>query len=205
VLDAPPQTLRCDTPNKYFAGGHGDFCALLDRRGRYLYFFISTYAGGPEAQGVAMARMRWTDRDTPVGKAWKWTGQGWTEPGLGGRPTPFLRVGRDWHTPNADAFWGPSVHWNTHLRQYVMLLNRAKDSHWTQEGVYVSFNRDLANPRGWTIPIKILGSLGPDQWYPQVVGLGAAQRETDKLAGARARLFVRGQSHWEIAFHRPRR
>ena len=32
-----------------------------------------------------------------------------------------------------DAFWGPAVHWNTHLQQYVMLLNRAFDPRWAQE------------------------------------------------------------------------
>ncbi len=205
ILDAPPNTLRCNTPNKYFAGGNGDFCIMLDRRNRYLYFFVSTYSGPPETQGVAMARMKWADRDAPVGKVWKWSKDGWTEPGLGGCPTPFLPVRRDWHTTNADAFWGPSVHWNSHLRQYVMLLNRAKDADWSQEGIYVSFNRDLANPGGWTPPEKILGDLGNDRWYPQVVGLNAAKRETDKLAGARARLFVRGKSEWEIEFRRPQR
>jgi hypothetical protein len=31
-----------------------------------------------------------------------------------------------------------------------------------------------------------------------------AKRETDKLAGRRARLFVRGESRWEIEFLRTR-
>jgi hypothetical protein len=31
------------------------------------------------------------------------------------------------------------------LRQYVILLNRTKDGHFTEEGIYVSFNRDLSN------------------------------------------------------------
>lgn len=203
VIDAPPGTLKCDTPNKYFAGGNGDFCIMLDRGGQYLYFFISTYAGGQADQGVAMARMKWADRDSPVGKVWKWSPAGWSEPGLGGRPAPFLPAKRDWHTSAADAFWGPSVHWNTHLRQCVMLLNRAKDAEWTQEGVYVSFNSNLADPQGWTVPVKILEGLGADRWYPQVVGTDAKRRETDKLAGASARLFVRGQSIWEIEFQRP--
>lgn len=65
----------------------------------------------------------------------------------------------------------------------MILLNRAKDKDWTQEGVYVSFNPDLANTRGWSTPRKILGDLRKDQWYPQVVGLDHTKRETDKLAG----------------------
>ena len=87
-----------------------------------------------------------------------------------------------------------------YLQRYVILLNRAQDKDWTQEGVYVSFNRDLANPRGWSAPQNILRGLGKDQWYPQVLGLDPAGRQTDKLAGQRARLFARGQSRWEICF-----
>ena len=41
-------------------------------------------------------------------------------------------------------FWGPAIHWNTYLEQYVMLLNRAKDDQFGQEGIYVSFSPTLA-------------------------------------------------------------
>jgi hypothetical protein len=202
VLEAPPNSRRCDTVNYYFAGGNGDFSVMADCRWRYLYFFISAYAGDPSAQGVAIARMRWADRDQPVGKVWKWHRGQWREPGLGGRLTPIFPATVDWHRKDADAFWGPSIHWNTCLRQYVLLLNRARDANWTQEGVYVSFNPDVSNPSRWTTPQKILGNLGPDRWYPQVLGLDRAARETDKLAGQRPRLFVRGQSRWEIEFYK---
>jgi hypothetical protein len=201
VLEAPPGTLRCDTANFYFAGGHGDFSILLDARREWLYFFVSTYVGGVTEQGVAIARMRWSDRDAPVGKVWKWCGGDWAQPGLGGRFTPIFPANRDWHSADADAFWGPSVHWNTHLRCYVMLLNRAIDKDWTQEGIYVSLCRDLAKPLSWSQPVKILGSPGKDRWYPQVMGL--EEGGMDKLAGKIARLFVRGRSAWEIEFLRP--
>jgi hypothetical protein len=201
VLEARPNTLRCDTTNYYFAGGNGDFSIMLDAR-EWLYFFISTYAGSLSEQGVSIARMRWADRDQPVGKVWKWHDGQWNEPGQGGRVTPLFPATTDWHRADADAFWGPSIHWNSYLRQYVVLLNRAQDKDWTQEGVYVTFNRDLANPNGWTQPQKILGGLRKDQWYPQVLGADRSRRETDKLAGQKARLFVRGQSHWEIEFQR---
>ncbi len=202
VLEAPPNTLRCDTKNFYFAGGNGDFCIMLDARQEWLHFFISTYTGGLDSQGVSLARMKWSDRDAPVGKVRKWHAGAWTEPGLGGQITAIFPGMIDWHRADADAFWGPSVHWNSHLKQYVMLLNRAIDKDWQQEGVYVSFNRDLTNPRGWSAPRKILESTGKDRWYPQVLGLDATKRETDKLAGRRARLFVRGTSRWEVLFLR---
>jgi hypothetical protein len=83
-----------------------------------------------------------------------------------------------------------------------MLLNLSKDKDWVQEGVYLSFNSDISNPRGWSPPHKILepAVLEGSKWYPQVIGLDAAARETDKLAGRTARLFVAGSSKWEIEF-----
>jgi hypothetical protein len=203
VLEAPPGTLNCGTSNYYFAGGNGDFCIMLDARQSYLYFFISTYSGPVSAQGVSLARMDWSYRDAPIGRVWKWHNQGWDQPGLGGNMSPVFPARIDWHRPDADAFWGPSVHWNHYLRCYVMLLNRAIDKDWTQEGVYISFNNSLSNPASWSQPMKILDGLRPNQWYPQVVGLDASLHETDKLAGRKARLFARGESRWEIIFHKP--
>lgn len=202
VLEAPPDTLNCATTNHYFAGGNGDFSIAVDARRRFVFFFISTYSGSLAEQGVAVARMNYADRDQPVGKVWKWRDGAWSEPGLGGRVSAILPAGQDWHRPDVDAFWGPSVHWNQHLECFVMLLNRAVDRHWKQEGVYVSFNRNPGNPAGWTAPRKILDGLRPDEWYPSVMGL--ERGGTDKLAGRTARLFVRGLSRWEIRFLRPR-
>lgn len=200
VIEARPNSVDCTTRNFYFAGGNGDFSVVLDHKEDWLYFFFSAYAGAPAEQGVAAARMHWTYRDDPVGRVYKWHAGGWNEPGRGGRVTPIFAVQSDWHGDDPDALWGPSIHWNSHLRQYVMLLNRAVDYHWKQEGVYVSFNPDLSNPTGWSPPEKILGDLHPQGWYPQVVGLDPKRRETDKLAGRTARLFVRGESRWEIEF-----
>ena len=205
VLEAPQDSRFCETANQYFAGGNGDFSVILDRRGEWFYFFTSTYNRDTSEQGVAVARMRYADRDSPVGKVWKWHRGRWNEPGLGGHCTPILPVAIDWHRPDARAFWGPSIHWNTHLRQYVILLNLAKDRLWTQEGIYITFNPDLANPAGWTTPRKVLDAalLERSKWYPQVLGADAAGRETDKLAGRVARLFVTGLSTWEIEYLRP--
>jgi hypothetical protein len=199
ILEAPPGSLYCDTKNYYFAGGNGDFSVLLDQGGEYFYFFIDTYHRQVGEQGVAVARMRFEDRDNPVGNVWKWRDGGWNEPGLGGHVTPTFPVLIDWHSVNANAFWGPSVHFNTYLGAYVMLLNHAVDRYWSQEGVYISFNSDLEDPMGWSQPqrLPINQQLG---FYPQVIGIDGG--ETDKLAGQVARLFISGHSDQEIVFHR---
>ena len=210
VLEAPADSLFCETENHYFAGGNGDFCVNLDSRKEYFYFFIGTYHRDSSEQGVAVARVPYTERQNPAGKPRKWYRGQWSEPGAGGHVTPIFPVKTDWNHKDADAFWGASVHWNSHLNQYVMLLNRAIDKDWKQEGIYISFNSDPGDPGGWSAPRKILDreeivrvpDMGPG-WYPQVVGIDAARRETDKLAGRIARLFVHGKSVWEIVFFRP--
>ena len=136
---------------------------------------------------------------------YKWHQGQWDEPGIGGHVTPFFTAAVDWHCEQVDALWGPSVHWNTHLNAWVMLLNRAEDKEWAQEGIYISFNKELSEPNGWSKLLKILdaGKLEKSRWYPQVVGTDAAKHETDKLAGRTARLFVAGISKWEIVFLKP--
>jgi hypothetical protein len=110
---------------------------------------------------------------------------------------PIYRVAESWHTATTvDAFWGPSVHWNTYLEQYVMLLNRAQDSSWTQEGVYVSFTSHLNDPGTWSIPQRLLAGGG---WYPQVMG-SETGTGTDREAGEQARFFLAGRSQYLIRF-----
>lgn len=118
------------------------------------------------------------------------------------RTRTIYPVSQSWHdeTGRVDAFWGPSVHWNTYLEQYVMLLNRSIDASWKQEGIYVSFSPVLDDPSRWSVPYKIMNS---DSWYPQVVGLEPGLG-TDKLAGQVARLFVQGRSEHFITFERSR-
>jgi hypothetical protein len=108
-------------------------------------------------------------------------------------------VTRAWHDADAavDAFWGPSIHWNTYLERYVMLLNRARDENYNNEGIYVSYARRLDDPRAWSAPRKIMNGGG---WYPQVAGLEAGG--TDKQAGQRARFFLTGRSEHYIEFSR---
>jgi hypothetical protein len=112
--------------------------------------------------------------------------------------SPIYPAARSWHTKNPDAFWGPSVHWNTFLKEYVMLLNRGHDVDFGQEGIYVSSSPSLDEPERWSPPLRIMSG---GRWYPQVLGL--EESGTDKLAGERARLFVSGTSTYEIVFQQP--
>jgi hypothetical protein len=204
VLTALP-VINCDAQNGFFAGGNGDFSVMFDSRTRYFYFFLSTYAGEVTDQGVAVARMAYAHRDHPRGRVYKYYNGRWREPGLGGFATPIFPAMADWMGPEADSFWGPSVHWNTYLRRFVMLLNRSCCSDgWPQEGIYASYNSDISNPQGWSTPKKFLeGAHEPNYiggWYPQVLGLNDAALETDKVAGQVARFYLGGRSDWEIVF-----
>lgn len=197
ILEAPTDSLHCETQNYYFAGGNGDFSVMLDQSKSYFYFFFGTYHGQIYEQGVSMARMSYADRNQPTGKVWKWSNSEWNQPGLGGRVTPIIPVMNDWHQDDADAFWGPSIHFNTYLNVYVIVLNRAMDKYWNQEGIYISYNENLSNPSGWTMPDRL--PLDPQGLaYPQIVGI--EKGGTDKLAGRTARLFLQGQSRWQINF-----
>lgn len=217
VIQSSQSATACDSNNRYIIGGVGDLSVMLDPDKQYLYFFYSQYQQQREAQGVAVARMDWADRDRPAGKLALWRDGVWDEeagrreflqtiPGsMRRRPewtypaaTPLVAPTYAWHDADerVDAFWGPSVHWNTALQQYVMLLNRSKDESYSQEGIYVSFAPRLDDPSLWTAPAKILNG---GKWYPQVVGT-AAGAGTDKQAGATARFFMSGRSDWVINF-----
>jgi hypothetical protein len=186
---------NCEAKNGYFAGGHGDFTVIADEAGEYLYFHFGNYSGEASQQGVAVARMRVEDRREPTGKVWKYFEGDWQQPGLGGEVTPIFPVAVDWGQANTDAFWGPSVHYNTALGKYVMLLNRACCAPgWPQEGVYVTYSDDLT-PESWKKPTYLLDA---GSWYPQVLGLRIG--DTDKRAAEVARFFVGGLSTYELVF-----
>jgi hypothetical protein len=209
ILDGPPDSEACASLNHFQLGGVGDPTAMLDDDRRYLYLFFSQYGRDPAAQGVAIARMAWADRDAPVGKVdvlqdgvWlppqyvdRGSGPHWEYP----RGTPLVPVANPFHNGDfaVDAFWGASVHWNTYLQQYVMLLNRAKNEAFDNEGIYVSFSAELGNPLAWSTPRKLMSG---GEWYPQVAGLEA--QGTDREAGQRARFFLGGQSTRYIQFLR---
>jgi hypothetical protein len=192
-------TLNYQTLNYFFAGGNGDFSVILDRAGEYFYFLMGTYYKDVTQQGVSLARMRFADRVNPAGKVQKWRQGGWESPGLGGEVTPILPAAADWNGPHPDTFWGPSVHWNTALEQYVILLNRAVGTRWEREGLYVCLTPDISDPHSWSEPLRILDAPG---WYPQVVGLDTSRCETDREAGPECRLFVHGRSSHILRFSR---
>jgi hypothetical protein len=218
VIQSPQSATACWSTNRYIIGGVGDLSVMLDEDKKYLYIFYSQYQIQPQTQGVAVARMQWADRDRPAGRLELWR-EGIWEPDAGRREfqqtipgsmrrrlewiypaaTPLVAPSHAWHDGDdrVDAFWGPSVHWNTALEQYVMLLNRSKDESYGQEGIYVSYAPRLDNPALWTPPVKVLNG---GRWYPQVVGSGSGG--TDKQAGASARFFMSGRSDWVINFVR---
>jgi len=191
-----------EAKNGAFTGGHGDFSVVLDQRHEYFYFFFTNYGGDAAGQGIVAARLAFADRFDPVGKVSKYYNGEWNEPGLGGRVTPIFPAARAWQHADPDSFWGPAVHWNTHLNEFVMLLNHASgEPGWTQEGIYVSFALDLSRPDTWKEPAKILGTSGFPDWglfYPQVMGLEPGGSDT--VAGATARFYINGLSAWEIDF-----
>jgi hypothetical protein len=199
ILAAPASTRRCATDNLYFVGGEGDFSAVLDQDREYLYFTFSAYPNGIEGQGIAAARMAWADRDRPGGRVFKWRAGEWTTPGLGGRATPIYPARVSWHEAGSDAFWGPSVHWNTFLNKYVMLMTRAIDSTFTTGGIYIAYADRLDDPQAWSTPRLLLEG---GAWYPQVMGLERG-RGTDALAGQYARFFMGGRSDFLIRFAPP--
>lgn len=187
---------NCATNNNYFAGGHGDFAVIPDRQTSYFYFLFTNYGGDVNSQGIAVARVAYADLASPVRHVWKFYDGNWTEPGLGGRLTPVFAARADWASAAPDSFWGPAVHWNTVLGQYVVLMNHAVDRIWSQEGIYISFCPDISNPAAWTMPSKMMdGQYG---WYPELVG--DAPGDTDTLVGASARLYIMGHSEWQVTF-----
>lgn len=193
---------ECDAQNGYFAGGHGDFSVIPDRAGQFLYFYFGNYGGGVEQQGIAVARMAVSDRWAPAGAVWKYHAGDWREPGLGGWVTPVFAARAPWQGSETDAYWGPSIHWNTWLQSYVILMNHSCcTAGWPQAGVYYTFNDDLANPQGWSEPVEIFNHEFVGGWYPQVIGLGRG--ETDSVVGRRARFYLSGASYWEVEFRRP--
>jgi len=208
IFEASPDTFACDTMNTYFVGGVGDFTAMLDADRRDIYIYFSQYGREASQQGIGVARLPWADADEPVGKLTVWNDGVWLPPEAvedenGGLrwvyppATPIMPTKMPWHTGNiVDEFWGPSIHWNDWLHQYVMLLNRARDDTFAQEGIYVSFNTRLDAPNDWSAPVKIIDGGG---WYPQVVGLEPS-RGTDRWAGQVSRFFTSGGSDYLIEF-----
>ncbi len=216
VIDANPSAINCNSASPWDAGGTGDFSFIPDRKHEYFYFYGTSYDPRFAEQGVFVARMPFADRNNPSGKVMKWYKGSWSQPGLWGHVTPVFPAQKDYTHADAEMFWGPSIHWNTYLKMYVMVLNHAINTRLKSGGIYISFNRHIGNPNGWSKPRMILdptqvqqatrkGSAQPDSlkngWYPEIIGMGKGQ--SDKLCGQTGRLFVAGMSRLEITFEKP--
>jgi hypothetical protein len=194
IIMASGEWTNCDALNGYFANGHGDFSVVADREGQYLYFLFGAYGGDLANQGVAIARMPISALWSQQGAVWKYYEGGWTEPGLYGRVTPVFPAVAGWEGANTDSFWGPSIHWNSHIGRFVVVMNRSCcGPKWPQAGMYVTMTSDLANPSAWTEPAYLTGY---DDWYPWVLGLGAGEGSAE--AGQQVRFFIRNHSEWEL-------
>jgi hypothetical protein len=212
LMDGRPKALKCDTEGTYYVGGVGDFVAFVDNERQYIYFFFASYAREFAEQGLGVARLAYADRDRPIGKLTVWNGHAW-EPSPDGELRhikPMLPAAADIHTKEGKIFWGPSVHWNTYLKKYVMVVNQTRNAAWDTDGQYVLFTDTLSDPRAWSKPVKFLDwnelqkSHPPDVkygWYVQMAGTGPG--ESDKLASQTARLFLEGRSQWQIRFRKP--
>jgi hypothetical protein len=191
--------IDCGAKNGFFGSGHGDFSVILDREKKYFYFLFTSYGGPVEGQGISVARMAYEDRAEPAGTVWKYYEGEWNEPGLEGNLTPVFPAQTAWQNADADSFWGPAIHWNTHLETFVILLNHACcEPEWPQEGIYASFADDLSRPEYWRWPQRI--AVPAREYYPQVIGL--APGETDSELGNIARLYIHGTSLWEVVFRK---
>ena len=160
IISADPCAINCQTHSPWDSGGTGDFSFILDRNKEFFYFYGTSYDPRFEEQGVFVARLAYSDRNNPSGKARKWYHGGWTEPGLWGHVTPLFPAERNYHMPDGAMFWGPAIHWNTYLNMWVMVLNHARDTKLNEDGIFISYNRDLQNMDGWSKPTMILNRDG---------------------------------------------
>ena len=158
------------------------------------------HEGDTEDRGRAIAKRR---RDVVYGRGSWFPARASTIPNgttwwIRPSAIPIFPAVEPWHDDDmaVDAYWGPSVHWNTYLGQCVMLLNHARDARWNQEGIYISFASRLDDPSAWSAPVKIRDG---GQWYPQVMGIEDGLG-TDRIAGRWARFFTGGTSDHVIQF-----
>jgi hypothetical protein len=187
-----PYPIDCDYDNGSMAGGAGDFSVILDADSKYFYFMFSNYGGPIEQQGIAIARSPFEDRGQP-GSLENYYEGAWDQPSLDGDATPLFTTSTGWKGPFIDAYWGPSVQWNTYLNAYVAVLNRTEGEQYAEEGVYLSFSHDLLH---WSEPEKVFDG---GQWYGETLGLGPG--ESDSLAGKVMLFYIHGTAFGVLTFN----
>ncbi len=143
-------------------GGHGDGSVVWDKcNARWVMFYQHSWLSAAMSEDPNGAPGTWK----------KLYNGAFTEPGLGGLDGPF-------DTSPQLAGPNPSVHWNTYLGQWIMVVPG-----WAPPSTYITSSRDLVH---WTSPQVLMAAPAPDHelWYPTIVGSGG-----DTLAGEHATLY----------------
>lgn len=202
LLQAPANETDLSWQNGAFAGGYGDLSCVADHTGRFIYLAFTSYRARERMQGIVMARLPRPRPRTGAATAGLelWTAQGWqADPGA--EPQPLWPQTRGWRHADPDGFWGPAIHYNHVLKAYVMLLTHTAGGRadLVTEGIYLSVNSDVADPAGWTVPLRIVHG---GAWYPQAIGTAPGCGDSE-IAGE-ARFFMAGFSAWSIEIGAPR-
>ncbi|CAN5776016.1 hypothetical protein BH10BAC2_BH10BAC2_40070 [soil metagenome] len=213
----PRMILKQFNTSKTFAGGVGDPSAVAS--GNYLYLFYGEYgyAGVYDSinydpvkewsgQCISIARIKLSDLENPEGKAKRWDGKAFNAAyDSVGVPISALQISLDSaggpsSAPAAGYHWGPSVSWNTYLKQWVMLMAHASGPSWQGGRIYISFNsnKDLGkgnNAQQWSKPQLLVDKPGHTIWYPSLQPINSdqdiANRNTSLNLGQTARLFYK--------------
>src|SRR5215831_17586692 len=96
IMSGP--SYNCSSADEFFAGGEGDFVVVLDQINQYFYFYITSYHTTFAEQGIAVARMPFGSRASPIGAVSKWCNGGWNCAGIGGSVSPIYPAAGDWHS-----------------------------------------------------------------------------------------------------------
>jgi hypothetical protein len=159
-------------------GGSGDACVVYDAK---------------NARWVAFYQEHWiytaiSTNPIPLPGTWrKYHNGSYSQPGLGGLQTRVPGL-----TGHAGA--NPSVHFNTHLKKWVMVWHTWNSLPNTPT-VWLSTSDDLLH---WQPPVKIVSVTEAGKaWYPTIIG------QTDVLASEYANLYYAywpDKSHWQRQF-----
>jgi hypothetical protein len=222
----PRLIMKPHNTSNTFAGGVGDPSAVAS--GDYLYLFYGEY-GYPgvydsatydpvkewSGQCISVARIKLSDLDNPVGKARRWSGNGFTVPHEGvGSPIRSLQIpmeegGGPASAPDKQFHWGPSVSWNTYLNCWVMMMGKVESRSWVGSRIYIAYNynEDLGegdHSQQWTRPVQVLDIPGHTLWYPSLQPMNTPEDIENKYTcvrlGKRARLFFKDMFTNEAGF-----
>ena len=104
-------------------------------------------------------------------------------PGTTASATPLAAAREPWHDGNteAEASGGRRSTGTRYLERYVMLVNRARNESFDNEGIYVAYAATLDDPGGWSTPRKLMSGGG---WYPRSPASKLAPAPTRSRASA---------------------